>query len=1412
MTKRHKQRYLDGLILQPGVKPADKSFALRSKETFKVLRTQWHKAVGVLGILATASLVVVISLFAHPGSARAFSDLTQDDWTGGMGTNPTNHEYASATGLHTDVSGKLTLDTSGGTYTNWCNTGGGECDSNWHFRSPITVKNPSVSYSDYVLKLAVLHNGQMNADFSDIRFTSQDGSTSLPYSILTATESQAVVYVKIGSLLADSTETVYMYYGNASATSLSSESDVFTFRDSFDEGNPTAGFIGVSPEWLNVADGVATWAQNSEHVEVVIPSQGRSESHAYQVDFRMDLSTFDCNTDVGNVGGIYIYSNDSDSTVTSFAAGGRCDDSGKYWTPMNAIHHPAQSQTYYDNAHEVRVRDQQWVTVRITTLASGDMVEYSLDGGATFSEPTFYERGSSTETIERLWLGNGSVNWSFKNLVGYDSDPAVQHAIGQEEILGGYTGSLESAVFDLGDSRTVFGNVNITTNDLGDAILYVRGGENSPSDADYEYCGYLHGGTPLSSGQCASAGDRYIQYKLVMTSDSNADLEVYNVSLQYIVDTTSPADVTGLSMERVQGGDAISDGQWINVAPYVSWSASSDDVGGSGVVGYCAYLGTDNTADLSTTAGLITATGIDVNSHCAYATTDTHLDLATVAHDQLQSGQTYYVKVQAIDQVGNLSATASVVSFKYDDAAPQIYTNFNIPAIVNSKTFSITWLTLGQLFDADSGVAGFKYCVTSVAIGFSGCNNDDNNWYGLNHGSGKLSDTSDVVPFSDGAITTTPADFDRMDDSSYGFGGVTLIAIRAVDNAGNPDQQDFVGSVLISHATAAAPTNLQVSPSSNTENQFSFTWSAPNFYIGSPANIDYCWTVNVSIAADGSNCNWTGKGITQLANGPYATQQGTNTLYMAAKDDSNNFDGTQYTQVSFTASTAAPGVPQNLDISDVSVRATSSWKLAMSWSAPTQVGAGIAGYRIYRSTDNSSFTQVGTTSADNLSFIDSGLTQVTYYYQVRACDNAGSCSVASTTVSKKPTGRFTEPADLVSGPVASNLNTRKVTLSWVTDRDSDSKIAFGTASGQYQTEEVGNSAQTASHAVNLTNLQPGTQYFYVAKWTDQDGNTGTSPEKSFTTLPAPTVSEVSVSSLGVNAATISFTTKNAAKAKLYYGLSDGFGGVKTINTSTDESSYSLAIDGLTDGVKYFYKINPLDSDGNEYEANTYSLTTPARPRISNLRFQAVDGEPSSTMKVTWNTNVPSTSRIAYGPANVAATELIDSKLVTDHELVIRGLIDDTDYGLIAESRDAAGNVAVSDRQVFHTALDTRPPKISELTVETGLRGSGSESRGQIIVSWKTDEPSTSQVAFGQGQTGELGSKTPEDGRLTTEHVVIVSDLPTSSIYRVEAISHDRGDNIARSEQQSAIVGRGADNIFSIIFNALQQIFGLGQQG
>jgi hypothetical protein len=479
--------------------------------------------------------------------------------------------------------------------------------------------------------------------------------------------------------------------------------------------------------------------------------------------------------------------------------------------------------------------------------------------------------------------------------------------------------------------------------------------------------------------------------------------------------------------------------------------------------------------------------------------------------------------------------------------------------------------------------------------------------------------------------------------------------------------------------------------------------------------------------------------------------------------------------------------------------------LALSWNAPTDVGAGVASYKIFRSTDSTTFTQVASTAGS--SYVDGDLSTVTYYYKVKACDSANNCGAFSSVLSKLPAGRFTDPATLVRQPTVV-VSTRTATITWVTDRVSDSRVQFGTATNSYNPTEAASSEQVTSHSIELSNLSAGTTYYYKAKWTDVDGNIGSSSELVFTTLPAPTIKEVTVPRTTLSAGTIQYTAKDATKVKIYYGKSEGFGGSVIVNTARSESTYTNELNGLDDGAKYFFKINTFDQDGNEYDGNIFSLTTPARPRISNLRFQPVVNEPTSTQKVTWDTNVPSSSLLRYQASGVANSEVVASGLVTAHELVIRGLADDTNYSLVAESRDKDGNLATSDTQTFRTALDTRPPTISNIAVEPTIRGSGTTARGQIVVSWKTDEPSTSQVAYGEGSSGTTyGSNSAEIAELSTEHIVIIADLAPSKVYHLAPLSKDKSSNTSRGTDTSAIVGRATESVTGIILNTIQKIFG-----
>ncbi len=883
-----------------------------------------------------------------------------------------------------------------------------------------------------------------------------------------------------------------------------------------------------------------------------------------------------------------------------------------------------------------------------------------------------------------------------------------------------------------------------------------------------------------------------ITWKALLTGNGDQQVTLNSVTLGANSDVTAPeTNATSIVGYKSNGGAAVADNAWTNGgSPYFSWTAGND--GGAGLLGYCLYLGQDNTADPVSTKGLLGTSPVTTGSHCQFVVSGTNIDLATSGYLQtaLSSSNTpYYLRVKAIDKAGNTADTATQFSFRFDNTVPTNPSYITSPSgFINTKQATLTWPTAGgqAASDANAGLAGLQYRI------------NNGTWYGDSHsGSG---DVNDLLTNDGSYDTTDPPDFTDLVD------GVNTIYLRTWDLAGNVTTSYTTAALKINtNGSPSEPQNLQATPSTNTANSFAFSWSAPATFVGDASTLTYCYSVNVVPSA--LSCSYTAAGITSLAAGAYATQPGTNTLYVVARDESSNISYSNYASVNFTANTPAPGLPLNVDVADVSVKTTSNWRLAITWDAPTFVGAGVSSYKVYRSTDNSNFTLAG--SSSSTSFVDTGLQQNTYYYRIKACDSANNCSANSTVASGLPTGKFTSPAGATSDPIVSDTTTKRAKISWSTDRASDSKVLIGTTSGSYSASEVGNSSQVTAHTIDLDNLAAGTTYYFKARWTDEDGNTGESQEAIFKTAPAPVLKEVNTLKVSLSGATIQFTTKDATKADINFGKSDSFGGVQKINTSTSESTYTTELGGLDDGIKYFYRITLYDSEGGNYPSSVFSFSTPPRPRINNLRFQPVIGEPTSTQRITWDTNVATNSTVTYGKLQTNGTDIQLPELKTTHEIVIRGLLDDSEYFLLAQGRDAAGNLAVSDKQVFKTALDTRSPSLSDVLAEASIRGSGSEARGQIVVSWKTDEPSTSQVAYGEGSAGSgLNNKTAEDSQLTTEHLVIISDLAPGKVYSIAPISKDRSNNSTTGQQQTAIIGRASDSVLSIVLNTLKKVFGL----
>jgi len=296
---------------------------------------------------------------------------------------------------------------------------------------------------------------------------------------------------------------------------------------------------------------------------------------------------------------------------------------------------------------------------------------------------------------------------------------------------------------------------------------------------------------------------------------------------------------------------------------------------------------------------------------------------------------------------------------------------------------------------------------------------------------------------------------------------------------------------------------------------------------------------------------------------------------------------------------------------------------------------------------------------------------------------------------------------------------------------------------------------------------------------------------------------------------LKFTSIGASSVKIYYGTTTTFGGLKEIDTSISETTYTSQLLALSDGTKYYYKINTIDSDGSEYEGTVLDFTTLPRPKVSSIRIQEVTGTAQPTILVSWNTNTEISSIVTYYPQGKAgdSRDQVNVALVKgEHKMLITSLFAQTRYALIIKGVDKAGNEAISDTQTVTTSTDTRPPAISKLTVEGGVTQTTSSSSNQVataqlIVSWDTDEPGTSQVEFAEGTGTSYSQKSEEDSSLVSNHIVVISGLTPSKVYHLKALSNDKAGNLGESIDSVTITPKATDNALNLVISNLQSVFG-----
>jgi fibronectin type 3 domain-containing protein len=289
-------------------------------------------------------------------------------------------------------------------------------------------------------------------------------------------------------------------------------------------------------------------------------------------------------------------------------------------------------------------------------------------------------------------------------------------------------------------------------------------------------------------------------------------------------------------------------------------------------------------------------------------------------------------------------------------------------------------------------------------------------------------------------------------------------------------------------------------------------------------------------------------------------------------------------------------------------KATSSSATSFTWSAATD-NVGTAGYYIYR---NNSTTPIATTLYTY--YQDSGLQNYTQYnYQVVAFDLGGNkAPPLSFSITTKNSLAPNPPTNLSGTSTAPT----KVSLTWTAPTGTpitSYSILMGTSAGSLA--QVATAAGTATSG-NVSNLTPGTLYYFQVEATASGKTSGPSNTASVQTMNGPSAP-----------AGLTATASSAQKIALSWQASTGPLAIRSYNVSRGATAANLAPLGVTKGTTYsdstanpgttyYYAVQAVDTSNNQSPFSAaVSVATPDAPGAPSDVSAAASS--STSVAVTW---------------------------------------------------------------------------------------------------------------------------------------------------------------------------------------------------
>ncbi|MEI7498575.1 MAG: fibronectin type III domain-containing protein [Candidatus Falkowbacteria bacterium] len=301
--------------------------------------------------------------------------------------------------------------------------------------------------------------------------------------------------------------------------------------------------------------------------------------------------------------------------------------------------------------------------------------------------------------------------------------------------------------------------------------------------------------------------------------------------------------------------------------------------------------------------------------------------------------------------------------------------------------------------------------------------------------------------------------------------------------------------------------------------------------------------------------------------------------------------------------------------------------------------------------------------------------------------------------------------------------------------------------------------------------------------------------------------------VGVDYATITWKTDKESNSMVAFATDGDYAPNSTRPYNHQEGDpntmvtvHQVKIIGLLPATTYHYQVLSKSSLDLESASDDNTFRTKSiLPEIFNINLGKVE-ETAAT--IDFSTNVPCSAIIEYTDRDTNVTKLEGSTaLVNVHSIRIKDLKFDTYYSAVIKVENEQGEKAISEPIDFATVRDVLPPVISKVNSESTLYP-GTENKTQTIISWRTDEPTVCQFNYNKGiGLNEKPTLLTKEEDYGSNHVQVVTDFQSATVYKFWLECFDRTGNKARSQDYTMLTPAREESILDLIIKNFEGTFG-----